>query len=544
MMNVLVVIPARGGSKGIPRKNLRSLNGMPLIYYSIRNALQSEFKPDVYVTSEDDEILSIARKFGAKAHERAKDIADDKTTLDPVIFDVFQKVSSDAKKNYDLVVTLQPTSPLLKSSTLDEAIRKMMGDPAIDTIISAINDTHLTWRHEEGRYRPNFEKRVNRQYLTPVFKETGGFLITRAKCMSPQGRIGKHTELFQISKGEAIDIDSFEDWSLCEYYLKRRKILFVVSGYPEIGLGHVYNALILANEILTHEVSFLVDGKSELARSVIARSNYTVMMQEKDSLVDDVIALQPEIVINDILDTSEAYVTRLKQAGIKVVNFEDLGEGSKHADLVINAMYPEKEMLARHYFGPGFFCIRNEFMVSQRKVVEKRVKSVLLTFGGVDPGNFTEKVLAAILPYCEKNGISIEILAGMGYSKYGTLEKYRGVNIHRNVPNISDFMLAADIIFTSAGRTTFEIAAIGTPAIVLAQNTREMTHFFATQNHGFINLGLGVEVPGEKIASVFRGLVESHETRKQMSDVMLATDVKAGRAQVLKLINDLVEGKS
>ena len=69
-MNILIVIPARGGSKGIPRKNLRLLSGKPLLYYSIKNALNSNYDLDLFVSSEDDEILNTAQKLGAKTHKR------------------------------------------------------------------------------------------------------------------------------------------------------------------------------------------------------------------------------------------------------------------------------------------------------------------------------------------------------------------------------------------------------------------------------------------------------------------------------------------
>ena len=76
-MNVLVIIPARGGSKGIPRKNLRALAGRPLVYYSINQALASKNKPDVYVASDDQEILTIAKKIGAKVVSREKTDSND-----------------------------------------------------------------------------------------------------------------------------------------------------------------------------------------------------------------------------------------------------------------------------------------------------------------------------------------------------------------------------------------------------------------------------------------------------------------------------------
>jgi len=151
-MNVLFIIPARGGSKGIPRKNIRSLAGSPLISYSIKNALSVNYDSDVYVSSEDDEILNIAHKYGAKQHKREEGLAGDEITLDSVIFDAYQAAKANEKKEYDLIITLQPTSPLLKVSTIEEAIAKMVNNSAIETVISAKEDTHLSWREENGKF--------------------------------------------------------------------------------------------------------------------------------------------------------------------------------------------------------------------------------------------------------------------------------------------------------------------------------------------------------------------------------------------------------
>lgn len=539
--NILIVIPARGGSKGIPRKNLRTLAGRPLIYYGIRTALGSRFQADVYVSTDDPEIASIAEKLGAKIIQRDTEKAQDHTTLDPVIFDAYQKAREKEGKAYDLIVTLQPTSPLLQSRSLDTALERLLHEPTIDTIISACDDTHLTWKRKGNHYAPNYSKRVNRQYLEPVFKETGGFLITRASCISESNRIGSRVELHLLRGGEDIDIDTYEDWSLCEYYLKRRKILFVVSGYQQIGLGHVYNTLLIANDILNHQVEFLVDDKSQLAYDKIASKNYRVHMQSQADIVEDIRRLAPDVVINDRLDTSEAYMAALKDSGIRTINFEDLGPGARLADLVINAIYPEREVLPRHYFGHEYFILRDEFILTPVRPPAERVRRVLLTFGGVDPNNYTRKVIEAIHPYCRQHGIELYVVAGFGYSQYETLEPYADVQVFRNSMTIAEHMSAADIIFTSAGRTTYEVAALQVPAIVLAQNERELTHFFASAEYGFLNLGLGTAVSAEEILQAFAGLVENYPSRQYMSGLMAKSDLASGRKRALKLINDIVE---
>jgi len=542
LMNILVVIPARGGSKGIPRKNLRLLNGKPLLYYSVKTALASQYNIDVYVSSEDDEILTTAKQFGAKVHRRDLKIADDTTTLDPVIYAAYVYAKDVEQKEYDFIITMQPTSPLLKTASLDEAISKAIKDSTIETVIAAKDDTHLSWKKENNKFLPNYEKRVNRQYLTPTFTETGAFFITKKEIITPTNRIGKNVDLHLLENGEEIDIDTYEDWNLCEYYLRRKHILIVVTGNKTVGLGHVYNTLLIANDILNHRITFLVDKESSLAYEKIASKNYDVYIQEKSDIIDDIKELNPDVVINDRLDTSLEYIESLKDLNLKVINFEDLGEGATRADMVVNAIYPEKQVLPKHYFGHEYFILRDEFIYAQQKAsVNKEVKNILITFGGVDPNNYTQKVLHSIYNYCQEHEININVITGFGYEKYDTLEEFPKINLCKNVTNISHYMYEADLVFTSAGRTTYEVASIATPTIVMAQNDREMTHFFASSEYGFLNLGLGYNLSDEEILEHFSKLIGSEKTREYMRSLMQSVDLKSGRKRVIKLIQNIIE---
>jgi CMP-N-acetylneuraminic acid synthetase/spore coat polysaccharide biosynthesis predicted glycosyltransferase SpsG len=543
-MSILVVIPARGGSKGIPRKNLRKLGNLPLIGYSINNALNSKHDLDVYVSSDDDEIQSISEQLGAKLHPRSKELAKDQTTLDPVIFEAYEHAKQAEDKEYDIIVTLQPTSPLLSSKSLDNALNRIIESKGIDTIISAVESTHLTWSKNEEGFYPNYSKRLNRQQLTPVYKETGGFLITRASIIHENNRIGQNVELFELEGKESIDIDTYEDWNLCEYYLKKKNILFVLTGNKTVGLGHVYNTLILANEILNHNVSFIVDKDSELAFQKIKSSNYNVRIQQSENILDDIEDFNPDVVINDCLDTSKSYIQSLKENNIQVVNIEDLGEGAKYADLVVNAIYPEKVKQLNHYYGPDYFCARDEFLLLPQKVVSSNVNKLLITFGGVDPNNLTKKVLDAIYSFCEENEIVITVILGLGYQKLDTLSEYKNVVIKENVSNIAIEMLDADICFTSAGRTTYELGLVGTPSIVLAQNSRELTHFFADEANGFVSLGLGKNVELKEISNAFKDLLNNPDKRRFMHNKMKNNNIREGKSKVVQLIKRNIENEN
>lgn len=538
---ILVVIPARGSSKGIPRKNLRPLLGRPLIHYVISTVLSSAHEPDIFVSSEDSEILSVAAQAGARTHRRDDQLSADQTTLDPVIINATKDIQKQTELQYELVITVQPTSPLLKTASLDNAIQLAFDDPSVDTVISAVEDTHLSWRQEGDQFISNYKERLNRQYLEPQFRETGGFVVARPGNFENGSRIGKNVRLYVLPREEAVDIDHSVDWSICEHFLRRKRIVFAVSGHPRIGLGHAYNTLAVAHELVEHELVFLVDRDSDLAAEKIAEHNYPVVRQGQGKLVDEILQLEPDVVINDRLDTDEEYVVNLKQRVARVINFEDLGPGAGCADLVINAIYPETRVLPRHYFGPRYFCLRDEFLGVAPREIRARVKRVLLSFGGVDPNNLTKKTLDAIHGECAARSIEITVVAGLGYQWLESLHHYPSVDVVRNVQNIADYMRQADVCFTSAGRTIYELAAVGVPTIVLAQNERELTHFFASEQYGFVNVGLGTRVSEHEIHEYFLELIDSADARRYMQQLMLEWDVTMGRARVADLIRQTIE---
>ena len=116
MNRILAVIPARAGSKGVPNKNIRLVNTRPLIWYAIKNALDSKFITDIIVTTDSPEIEIIASQMGVECRRRDPELCRDDVALDAVIYDASRKMG------YDYIVTMQPTSPTLKSCTLDNAI--------------------------------------------------------------------------------------------------------------------------------------------------------------------------------------------------------------------------------------------------------------------------------------------------------------------------------------------------------------------------------------------------------------------------------------
>lgn len=553
---ILIVIPARGGSKGIPRKNIRLLGGKPLIAHTIIMANSSEYVDDVVVTTDDEEIRFIAEKFKAKTIKRGGELAEDSIPLDPVIYDA--TLQEEVKKSkefktdfkYDIIITIQPTSPLLKTKTLNKAIEKLLANEKNDTIISVVDDRHLSWSYDEENknYYPLYKERLNRQYLPKAYKETGSIFASRREFIKEDSRLGDKIDLIEISKQESIDIDNYEDWWVAERIMKRKKVLIKTDANHTIGTGHIFRGLAIASKLINHEVIFLLDEAQPLGIEIINNYNYPYIThnskktndeeKNKKELIKKIEDYDPDIVINDILNTNSQYVKALHDKNYYIINFEDLGGGIKYANMVFDALYEHKIPLKNLYSGHRYYILKDEFYYQKFKEIKPEVNEILLTFGGTDPNNLTEKVLKAILE--SKYDKKIKIILGLGYNnKKGIQEKYNiyeNIEILENVNNISEHMQSADLIFTSAGRTMYEIASLGVPCICLCQNERELSHIFGNVENGFINMGLGANLTQEQIIATLEDTIANYNLRLEMNKRMKKVDLKHGFENMMKLV--------
>lgn len=545
-VNILAIIPARGGSKGIPRKNVLLLSGQPLISYAIQNAKSSRFQMDVAVSTDDQEITNVSNQFGAEVIRRNKKLASDEVTLDPVIFDAVQQMEDKTGKTYDYVITLQPTSPLLSADTLDSAIQKMLNDETIDTLISAVNDPHLSWTTKKVKgvvtVLPNYEARLNRQYLPKNFVETGAFVITKRHFVKPDTRFGKNISVYEVPASESTDIDTKQDWWVAEKQLSKKNILIRVEGYSEIGLGHVYRGLSLAYSLMDHNVTFVTSSKSDLAIKKLEDSfiKYEVI-QEEHQLEEIIAKYDVDIVINDILNTSISYMEYLSQFSVRVVNFEDVGPGSALADAVINDLYAPQNTDSKYYWGSKYYLLRDEFLISKPSEFNEEVNNVFVIFGGVDPSNLTQKVLAAFEQINTNEDVEFTVVVGPGYAEFEKIKDIAensalNISVFKDVNNMAEMMKRSDIAISSQGRTMLELASMNVPTILMAQNERELTHEFGYLSNGFINLGLGEAIDSSSIALTLEWLMNTPQIRRQMHNQMQKKDLRNGFKRVKSII--------
>ncbi|MGO5337993.1 cytidylyltransferase domain-containing protein [Bilifractor sp. LCP19S3_H10] len=533
-MKILSIIPARAGSKGIPNKNIRIIGGHPLIYYSIKNTVESSLITDVIVSTDSPDVKIIAEQMGVKVHWRNERLCKDDVTLDAVIYDAIPK-----NKTWDYIVTMQPTSPTLKVETLDAAIQYAINNN-LDTLISAINAPHLSWGVKNGKKVPNYTGRLNRQYLPPCYMETGAFVISRASAVTEKTRIGSTVDVYEVSEDEAVDIDTFEDLRTVAAILEKQKIAIYVNGNNSRGTGHVYRALELADEFFTKPDIYYDKNQTDV--SVFGKTTHNLIP------VNGIVELfnicrekQYTIFINDILSTSIDYMIGLRSVlpKAKIINFEDDGEGAGKADLVFNALFGDEEH-KNERAGEKYYIAGKAFLFYKPINIKEKVKTVLIAFGGADPQNYTDRLLN-IVSKPEYKDYHFKVVLGRAKTHVAELlefNKYPNIEVLHDISDMASVMSTCDIAITSRGRTGYELAIMGIPSIAMAQNKREERHGFVSRENGFDYIGLN---PSDDMieGNLKMYLASSKEDRKKFQDMLLSHDLKNGRKRVMDLINSL-----
>lgn len=228
--SILCVIPARGGSKGVPRKNIRPIAGRPLIDYTIKAALGSGMIDHVVVSTEDEEIAAVAVQCGAETVKRPMELAVDTALTEPVLMHALETMEASGFKP-DFIALIQPTSPFLTSEVIKQAIDKVVNGDFDSCITVFLPHGHeFKWRKNEetGQFIPehDVEHRPRRQDLPKVYHENGAFYITRTELFKQTknrfgGTVAKVTAV-EMSEIDSLQIDNFHDLWLTEKLIEKR----------------------------------------------------------------------------------------------------------------------------------------------------------------------------------------------------------------------------------------------------------------------------------------------------------------------------------
>lgn len=228
---ILGVIVARGGSKGIPRKNIKELNGKPLIVYTIAAAKASQYLTSVILSTNDEETAQVSRDAGMDVpFLRPEELAQDTSSALSVIQHAVQWMKDNRGEEYDYVMILQPTSPLRLPEDIDACIQKIV-DTEADSVMSMVelvdfsvkklkkieNDVIVPLLEEEGK------SSAQRDTLEKLYKRNAAIYLTKTECIQNNDLFGKISRPYVMPAERSVDINHPFDFLMAETILKKNK---------------------------------------------------------------------------------------------------------------------------------------------------------------------------------------------------------------------------------------------------------------------------------------------------------------------------------
>ncbi|MEP4740491.1 acylneuraminate cytidylyltransferase family protein [Saccharospirillum sp.] len=224
-MQTLAIIPARGGSKGIPNKNIKLIGGKPLIAWSIEQALASSFVDRVVVTTDSEEISIIAKDYGAEVpFIRPSSLALDTSTTESAMLHCLEWLEEFDNYQPDATVLLQPTSPVRSKNSIDNAIELYFQNKC-DSVLSVCEFWHFLWRNNKAPVAEyDYRNRPRRQDIQDKdirYKENGSIYISKTNLLKKDmNRLcGNNIGLYLMTESESYEIDSYIDWMVVESIL-------------------------------------------------------------------------------------------------------------------------------------------------------------------------------------------------------------------------------------------------------------------------------------------------------------------------------------
>jgi N-acylneuraminate cytidylyltransferase len=505
----LAILPARGGSRRIPRKNLAPVEGVPLLAWAIRLVRESGAFDRVVVTTDDEDIARVARRWGAQVpFLRDAALADDHASTTEVLIDAVTRCGPWTES--DVAACVYPTALLACPRQLAQAVAGMQ-DPDVDSVMTVTPfpvSPARAWRvtPEELLVPVDPVAMATRtQDLAPAWQDAGQWYVFRpASLLRTHDLLGSRCRPMMVPSMQAQDIDTPDDLELARWKHGRLRrwdrprvdVLVRADCGPGVGTGHVMRCLALAEALVSRGQTVAMamsEATAELAERV--RDAGAHILEPADTVPgtwpqDAAWCLQhlpppgrgPGWVIVDHYGLDARWHAAMRSAGARILVVDDLGDRDVDADLLLNqvpltrvhaAAAARCARPARMLLGPRWTLLRREF----REVPAGRklrtgggtAPRVLLFFGGEDAQGWTLQALATLLE--DRAAFEPWVLVGHANPARDDVVTFcgaRGVTCHVAHPRPSELLAQVDVVLCTCGMFALEARACGLPMVLVS----------------------------------------------------------------------------
>jgi len=259
-VKIVSIIPARGGSKGIPNKNIIPVADKPLLGWTIEQSINTKSISETYVSTNDDKIAKVARQYGAEVIPRPEEISGDTSSSESAILHALEYLKEEKGLQPDFVVMLSATSPLRKKDDIDNAINLFIIENADSLISGSKFEDFLFWENIDGKWESvnyDYMNRGRRQDRNPQFVENGSIYIFMPEVLKKyNNRIAGKMVLYEMDFWQTWEIDTSEDIPLTEFYINEKLKGF---EYFDIKLEEIdlialdFDGVMTDNKVLTFQ---------------------------------------------------------------------------------------------------------------------------------------------------------------------------------------------------------------------------------------------------------------------------------------------------
>ena len=305
-MKIIAVIPARGGSKGIPKKNIQIIAGKPLIAWSILALKKSKKVDRIIISTDNKEIAGISKKYGSEVISRPDNISDDTASSESAIIHVLEFLQKTESYVPDIVLFVQCTSPLIITEDVNGIIDKMLNENA-DSAFTAIEFNHFLWEKDNTgllkEINHNKENRLPRQKLNPTYLEVGLIYAFKTDIfLKKKFRFAGKQTVYLIPKIRSLEIDDYDDFSLAEVLLVRQKLRKDINLIPD-----KIEAIILDFDGIFTDNNVIIDQNG--IESVVCNRSDGMGIAKLKGLIKNIIVLSTE--------KNEVLLRRTEKLGLK-----------------------------------------------------------------------------------------------------------------------------------------------------------------------------------------------------------------------------------